>query len=193
MDYQLVQLIVQRLVRNSRVRPDKRDKDRPKFGVGACELNREGGEDELEVPPVLEISGAEEGGAKRTVCERSLRDRLSDGGLPGPCDPIQPVYGGAGKVADPVLDLVQNCYASTLKTPTTISMPILCLLCMWEIVEDSFFGCRRKLLQVIDHCWEHENRSSDLDPVGRCQFEFQDVKEDTHCWLESLIVNPHSL
>ena len=48
----------------------------------------------MEVTPVLEVSGAKEGGAELTVCERPLLDRLCDSALPRPNEPVQPVNGG---------------------------------------------------------------------------------------------------
>ena len=41
---------------DSRVYLHQRDKGRSKLGVSACELDGKGGEDELEVAPVLEVS-----------------------------------------------------------------------------------------------------------------------------------------
>ena len=70
------------------VRLHQRDEDRSKLGISPCELSSNGGENELEVPPVLEVSRTEEGSAKSSVCERPLRDCLSDGALPRPCEAI---------------------------------------------------------------------------------------------------------
>ena len=105
----------------------------------------DGGEDQLEVASVLEVSGAEERGAEPRVCERPLRDRLRDGAFSRPCESIQPVDWGLVKVACPKLDLVQNCSASPLEATVTIAVPILGLLCASETVDDSCFSCGRSL------------------------------------------------
>ena len=76
---------------DSWIGPHQRDKDRSKFRVRARELDREGWEDELKVAPIREVSRTEERGTKLSVCERSLRDRLCDGTLPRPGQPVQPV------------------------------------------------------------------------------------------------------
>ena len=90
-----------------RIRPDQPDEGRSKLGVPPGELDSQGGENRLEVPPVLEVSGAKEGGAKTSVCKRPLGDRLGDGALPRPSKTVQPVDGPRiVEVADPKFDLV---------------------------------------------------------------------------------------
>ena len=79
----------------------QRDKDGSEFGVCASELDGKGGEDELEVAPVLEVSGTEEGSAEPSVCERPFRNRLRDGGLSCSSQPIKPVNRRLGKVTSP--------------------------------------------------------------------------------------------
>ena len=101
---------------DSWIRLHQGDEDRSKFGVPPCELGSYGGEDELEVPPVLKVSRTEEGGTKLSVRECPLRDCLSDGALPRPCEPIQPVDRGLVKVACPEFDLVQNGSTGPLET-----------------------------------------------------------------------------
>ena len=61
-----------------------------KVGVFVCELERKGGEDEVQVATVLEVSGAEKGCPKETISEQKLRDGLSDGRLPCSGEAIQP-------------------------------------------------------------------------------------------------------
>ena len=84
----------------------QRDEDRSKFGVSPCELNSQGGEYEVEIAPVLEVSGAEERGTELIVCEQPLCDRLRDRALSCPGQPVEPVDGGLAEVPRPVLDLV---------------------------------------------------------------------------------------
>jgi hypothetical protein len=129
LNYQLVHLTIQGLVDDSWIRLDQLYEDRSIFGVFPCELDSQGGEDEVEVAPVLEVSRAEEGGTEPSVCERPLRDGLRDGGLPRSSEPIQPVDRGLVKVARPEFDLVQNGPASSLETTITVAMSILGLLC----------------------------------------------------------------
>ena len=97
----------------------------------------------MEVAPVLEISGAEEGSPEPSICKHPLRDRLSDGALPRACESIQPVYRGPVGVACPEFHLVQDSPAGPLETMITIAMSVLGLLSTAEIVDDSRFGCRR--------------------------------------------------
>ena len=74
--------------------PGQRDEDGLKFGVCACELNGKGGEDGLEVAPILKISGTEERSAEPSVCECPFRNRLRYGGFSCPSRPVQPVDSG---------------------------------------------------------------------------------------------------
>ena len=67
----------------------------------ACKLDPNGGEDELKVAFVLEVSGAEEGSTEKPVRECPVRDRLGNGGLSRSCEPVQPVDGGSATVACP--------------------------------------------------------------------------------------------
>ena len=70
------------------------DEGRSELGIPPGELDSQGWEDGLEVAPVLEVSGAKEGGTQPPVCEHPLRDRLCDGALPSPSEPVQPIDGG---------------------------------------------------------------------------------------------------
>jgi len=116
--------------------------DRPKFGVPPCKLDGQGGEDEVEIAPVLEVSGAEEGGPKLSVWENPLRDRLRDGGLPRPCQPVQPINWGLVKVPCPEFDLVQNDSAVSLEATPAVAMPTPSTPRTGDTVEDSRFSYR---------------------------------------------------
>ena len=102
-----------------------------------CKLNGKGGEDEPEVSPVREISGAEERGPESSVGKQSLCDRVRDGGLSRSGQSIQPVDRGCVEVACPEFDFIQNGGTGFLKTAVAISMPIFNILCI-TIFED---GC----------------------------------------------------
>ena len=108
-----------------RIRLDQRDKYRSKFRVIACQLNGQGGEDESEIAPVLEVSGAEERGPEPSVRENSLRDRPCDRALACSSGPAQPVDGGLTGVTRPQFDLVQNCAPGALETTVVVVMSIL--------------------------------------------------------------------
>jgi hypothetical protein len=60
--------------------------------VPVCELEGEGGENILDVSPVLEISRTEETRAELPVREAGLSERLGDGRLPGPRETVQPEH-----------------------------------------------------------------------------------------------------
>ena len=61
-----------------------------KIGVFVCELKSKGGEDEVEVAAVLEVSGAKKGRSEETIGEDTLSDGLSDCRLPCSGEAIQP-------------------------------------------------------------------------------------------------------
>ena len=119
------------------------DEDRSEFGVPPCELDSQGGEYEVEVTPVLEVSGAEEGGPEASICECPLGDRLRDGALPCSGKPIQPVDWRLSEVRCPVLNLVQNDSPGSLEATPATTMAIFRLLCTVDIVKDSRISCRK--------------------------------------------------
>ena len=121
---------------------DQPDEDRSELGVPPGELDGKGWEDGLEVTPILEIPGAEEGGTQPPVRKRPLRNRPCDGALPSPGETVQPVDGGLVKVADPKFDFVQDGCACSSKTTTAVTMSILGTFCTPDVVENSGFGCR---------------------------------------------------
>ena len=79
---------------NCRIGLGQRDEDGSEPGACACELDCEGGEDGLEVAPILKVSGTEERSAEPSVSERPFGDCLRDGGLSRSGQPVQPVDGG---------------------------------------------------------------------------------------------------
>ena len=121
---------------------DQPDEGRSKLGVPPGELDSKGWEDGLEVTPVLEVSGAKEGGAQSPVRKCLLRDRLGDGALPRPSETVQPIDGGLVKVTGPKFDFVQDGYACSSKTTTAVAMSILGAFCTPDVVENGGFGCR---------------------------------------------------
>ena len=117
-----------------RIRLDEPDEGRSKLGVPPGELDSQSGENRLEVPPVLEVSGTKEGGPKPSICKRPLRDRLGDGTLPRPSEAVQPVYGGLVEVADPKFDFVQNRCTRSPETTIAVAVSIPGLLCTPDTV-----------------------------------------------------------
>ena len=126
------------------IRLYQRDEDRSKFSISPCELSSDGGENELEVPPVLEVSRTEEGSAKSSVGESPFRDCPSDGALPRPRESIQPVDRWLVKVVCPEFDLVQNGSAGSPETTAVATVSILGLLCTTKVIEDNRFSCQRE-------------------------------------------------
>ena len=53
----------------------------------------------MEVAPVLEVSGTEEGGTELIICEQPLCDRLCDRALSCPGQSVEPVDGGLAEVS----------------------------------------------------------------------------------------------
>ena len=126
---------------DSWIRPHQRDKDRPKFGVRACELDREGWKDELKVASIQEVSRTEERGTKLSFCENPLRDLLRDSALPRPGQPIQPIDRRLAEIPCPKLDPVQDGFASSPQTTFTAAMSIFSCLGAAETIEDARVGC----------------------------------------------------
>ena len=152
-DDQLCHLVVQGLFGNSWIQLHRRDEVGSKFCVPACELNGQGGEYELEVAPILEVSRTEERGTEPPVCEESLRDRLRDGGLPRPSQAIQPVDGGLVKVPCPEFDLAQDSSTCPLQATIAVAVSILDILRAVDISENSCFNCRRFMLNILCQEW----------------------------------------
>ena len=121
---------------NSWIRPNQRDEDGSKFGISACELDRKGGKDEVEVAPVQEVPRTEEGGSKLTICEHPLCDRLGDGALPCPGQSVQPIDRRFIEIPCPDFDLVQDSSTGSLQTSFAVAMAILCRLSAAETIED---------------------------------------------------------
>ena len=116
------------------IRLHQGNEDRSKFGVPPSELGGYGGEDELQVSSVLKVPRTEEGSTKMPIREHPLRNCLSDGALPRPCEPIQPVDRGFMKVACPEFNLVQNGYMGPLETTGAVAMSVLGLLRKAEVI-----------------------------------------------------------
>ena len=145
---------------------------RSKCGVLACKLDGKGGEDELEVAPVLEVSGAEERSSESSVGRQPLCDRLRDSGLSSSSQPVQPVNRGLVEVPRPEFDFAKDGGASFFKTTVAVSMSMLRLLCITETVEDRHFSCEGD--RVRQSLMQGDGRCPHLDPTDRCQFVFPD-------------------
>ena len=126
------------------IRLDKLDESRSEFGVSPGELDSQRREDRLEVPPVLEVSGAKEGGAELSICRHPFSDGLCDGALPRPSETVQPVDGGLVEVTGPKFDIVQNGCTRSPETTIVIAMSILGLLCISDVVDNDCFSCERE-------------------------------------------------
>ena len=94
----------------------------PKFGVFVCELESKGGEYEVEVAAVFEVSGTEKGCSQEAIGEDMLGDGLSDSRLPCSGEAVQPEDGGCVKVFSPRLDIVQDSFTGSPEATSTISM-----------------------------------------------------------------------
>ena len=135
-----IHLVVQGLKSNSWIRLHQRDKDRSKFRVPACELNRKGGEDELEVTPILIVSRTEKRSPELTIRVHPLRDGLRDRALPRPSQPVQPEDGGLVEISRPEFDPVQDSSAGSLQTTFAIAMPPVSLQYTAETIEGDRFS-----------------------------------------------------
>ena len=116
----------------------------------------------MEVTSVLKISRAKERGAKLPIREHPFCNRLCDGGLPRPGQPVQPVNGRLVEAPGPVFNPVQNGPARPLETAVTVTVPILGPLCAAKIVEDSGLSCQK----FMSGTYHRELTSFDLNPVG---------------------------
>ena len=97
----------------------------------------------MEVAPILEIPRAEEGSTELSGCEQPLRDRLRNGGLAHPSQPIQPEDVWLGRVPCPGSNFIHDGYTRPLEATSTVSMSMLGSLCTGEIIEDSYLAYRR--------------------------------------------------
>ena len=86
---------------------------------------------------------------KKEAPSRPFRDRLCDGALPRPGEPVQPVDGRFVEVTSPEFDFVQNGRARTSETTISFAVLVPGLSRGPYAVEDSGFGCRRKFFQTI--------------------------------------------
>ena len=169
------------------IRPDEWDEDRSEFGVPSRELDSQCGEDKVEVSPVFEVSGTEEGGTETSIRKQPLCDRLCDRALPCPSEPIQPVDRGLFKVAGPEFDLVQNCSAGALETRIATCVSVLSLFCISEAVENGRISYKRGILQeaVVGSVKAKGNLP------GSCRerlFVWSDINVDTHHQSESFVI-----
>ena len=110
------------------------------LGIFARELDRKGGEYEVEVAPIREVSRTEEGGTELSICECTLHNRLRDRALACPGQPVQPVDRRPVEVPCPGFDLVQDSSTGPLQTTIMVTVPKFCCLCTAKIVEDCCFG-----------------------------------------------------
>ena len=106
----------------------------------ACELNGEGGEDKLEIAPVLEVSGAEERSPEPPIGRQPLCDRLRDSGLSRSGQSVQPVDRRLVEVTRPEFNLVENCGTGILKTSISVTMAMLSLMRIADTVEGRCFS-----------------------------------------------------
>ena len=122
------------------------NKDGPKLRVFTCKLCGQGGEDRLEIAPVLVVSRTKEGGTKQTICKHSFCNCLRNCGLPCASQPIQPVDRGFVKVPRPEFNLVQNGLACPLEATFAVTIPVLSPLCAIEVIEGGCFSCEILML-----------------------------------------------
>ena len=88
------------------------------------------------------------------VYEQPLCDRLGDGTLSCPGQPVEPVDGGLAKVPRPVFNLVQDGSAGSSEASLTFAMSMLGLPCRAELVEDARISCRAFVSGVRHHKWK---------------------------------------
>jgi hypothetical protein len=72
----------------------------------SCELDGQGGKDQLDIVLMLQVPRTKERGTKLSIRERPFRDRLSNSRFPSPGQSIQPVDGCPAEIPGPELDLV---------------------------------------------------------------------------------------
>ena len=93
-------------------------------GVFVCQLEGKGGEDEVQVAAILEVSRTKEGCSQETIGEDTFGDSLSDRRLPCPGEPVQPEDGGLVQILSPRFDLAQDSLARAAEAASAISMLI---------------------------------------------------------------------
>ena len=75
-------------------------------------------------------------------CEHPIGDRLCDGGLPRPGQPVQPVDRRLVEIPCPEFDLVQDGSSGSLQTTCTVVaiMQMFGPVCTGETAEDALLG-----------------------------------------------------
>ena len=81
-------------------------------------------EDHLEVAAVLEVSRAEEAGPELSVGECCLGERLSDGGLPGPGEAVQPENVLVLVTCEPISNIFEDTLSRPLEAPLPVSAAV---------------------------------------------------------------------
>src|SRR5712691_7046820 len=87
-------------------------------------MEGKGGEYEVQVAAVLEVSRTKEGRSQETIGKHTLSDRLSDRRLPCPGETVQPKDGGLVKVLGPRFDFLKYGLSCAPETASAVSLLI---------------------------------------------------------------------
>ena len=129
---------------------EERDERGSEFGVPLCELERQRGEDELEITAILDAPRAEKRGTQTAVGEQPFCDRLRDRGLSRPSESIEPEDGRPFEILDPALNLIQHTLSSPLETPSPIPMPMSCPMRPMATIQNQFIGFETRRLAYFN-------------------------------------------
>jgi len=119
----LLHLVLERLVDNVRIGLEERNERGPKAWVPPRKLERQRGEDKLEVTAILDTSRTEERRSQTAIDEHPFCDRLCDRGFSCPREPVEPEDRRFVEILCPPLDLVQHALSGTIEATAPTPMP----------------------------------------------------------------------
>ena len=92
--------------------------------IPMCELEGKGGEDGLEIVPIVEIARTEETSSELSVCEAYFRKRLGNSGLPGSGEAVEPEDVFILFVVYPAFELGKNVSSGPPHAPLSVNADV---------------------------------------------------------------------
>ena len=132
------------------IRLEEGDKRGPEFRVLLCKLERQRGEDELEITTILDASRAEKRGTQTVVGKQPFRNRLRDRGLPCPSESVEPEDGRRLEILGPLLDFVQHTLPGPLETARPTPVSITCSMRAVTAIQNRHIGFETRRLAFFN-------------------------------------------
>ena len=126
---------------NVRIGLEERDERGTEVWVHLRKLERQCGEDELEVTAILDTPRAEKRCSQTAAGEDPFCDTLCDCGLPRSGEPIEPEDWRPVEILGPLLDLIQHTLPGLLQATAPISVLVSGPMSATTTVQDHHIGC----------------------------------------------------